>query len=88
MSKKLLAAPYLVWMAGFIIIPLALIVCSSSAYWSGLAFVGQPPRARLLALGAPPARRHHIQWSEISKEGMTVSGTSVAITWEAGYSPG
>lgn len=26
MSKKLLAAPYLVWMAGFIIIPLALIV--------------------------------------------------------------
>ena len=26
MSKKLLAAPYLIWMAGFIIIPLALIV--------------------------------------------------------------
>lgn len=26
MSKKLLAGPYLVWMAGFIIIPLALIV--------------------------------------------------------------
>ena len=26
MSKKLLAAPYLVWMTGFIIIPLALIV--------------------------------------------------------------
>ena len=26
MSKKLLAGPYLLWMAGFIIIPLALIV--------------------------------------------------------------
>ena len=26
MSKKILAAPYLLWMTGFIIIPLALIV--------------------------------------------------------------
>ena len=26
MSKKLLAAPYLIWMAGFILIPLGLII--------------------------------------------------------------
>ena len=26
MSKKILAAPYLIWMTGFIVIPLALIV--------------------------------------------------------------
>lgn len=48
MSKKLLAGPYLIWMAGFIIIPLALIV------WYGLTDrSGAFTLANIIAISTP-----------------------------------
>ena len=56
MSKKILAAPYLLWMAGFIIIPLALIVYYGLTDKNGaftianVASIGTPEHVKALWL--------------------------------------
>ena len=56
MSKKLLAGPYLVWMVGFIIIPLALIVSYGLTDRNGIftianvASVAEPEHVKALWL--------------------------------------
>ena len=52
MSKKLLAGPYLLWMAGFIIIPLALIV-----YYGVTDKSGAFTRANIMSMTTPEHRK-------------------------------
>ena len=52
MSKKLLAGPYLLWMAGFIIIPLALIV-----YYGVTDKSGAFTLANIMSMATPEHRK-------------------------------
>jgi spermidine/putrescine transport system permease protein len=69
MSKKLLAAPYLIWMAGFIVIPLALIVYYGLTDRNGAFTV-----ANVMSIAAP----EHIKALRLSL-GLSLASTVVCL---------